>query len=329
MRLSVIIPLYNCEAVIERCLESIDHLDDMEVIVVNDGSTDGGVTVVERYAATHPWVRIIGKKNGGASSARNVGIDNATGNYLMFVDADDYLVPGGLETLLTLAERENADVLKYVILRMSKMASHDATPIMDFPLQKTILRGKGKALESSSVSDYHVVDALFKRQLIEDHYIRLHEDLYLHEDDVFMGEIFVHADCVVSTDMPLYRYVCDSAQSHTHRPTPERARKIVDSALLAVRYRLSATSQLHNPQVDRLERVKLMRFVYLCSRHMLSADYSFKEYRQVLNKFRAYGCYPISREWLEESYVVNSKTLFKNFLCNHPCLAWLIYRHRR
>ena len=62
MRLSVIIPLYNCEAVIERCLESIDHLDDMEVIVVNDGSTDSGVTVVERYAATHPRYELSAKK---------------------------------------------------------------------------------------------------------------------------------------------------------------------------------------------------------------------------------------------------------------------------
>lgn len=328
MRLSVIIPLFNCETVIERCLESIDHVEDMEIIVIDDGSTDKGASVVERYATSHPWVRVISKENGGASSARNIGIDNASGDYLMFVDADDYLIPGGLETLLTLAKRENADVLKYKILSTSKIASHDTTPIMDFPLQKIILRGKGKVLESSSVSDYHVVDALFKRQLIADHHIRLHEDLYLHEDDVFMAEVFVNADCVVSTDMPLYRYVSDSAQSHTHRPTPERARKIVDSALLAVRYRLEATSQLRNPQVDRLERVKLMRFVYLCSRHMLSSDYSFKEYRQTLNKFREYGCYPVSREWLEESYVVTTKTLFKNYLCNHPWMAWIVYKHR-
>lgn len=329
MRLSVIIPLYNCEAVILRCLESIDHIDDMEVVVVDDGSTDNGAGVVKTYAVSHPWVRLVSKENGGASSARNVGIDNATGDYLMFVDADDYLVPGGLEKLLTIAEEEAADVLKYIILKTSKMASHDTASLVDFPLKKTFLHGKGKVLEGSAVSDYHVVDALFKRQLITDHHLRLHEDLYLHEDDVFMGEVYVHAECVVSTDMPLYRYVSDSEQSHTHRPTPERARKIVDSALLAVRYRLDATSQLHNPQIDRMERIKLMRFVYLCSRHMLAADYDFKEYSQTLNKFRHYGCYPVTRQWLEECYVVNTKTLLKNFLCNHPCMAWVIYRHRR
>lgn len=326
MRLSIIISLYNCESVIVRCLESIDIFEGMEIIVVDDGSTDHGADAVKSYAESHPYVRIISKENGGASSARNVGIDNATGNYLMFVDADDYLVSGGLEKLLTLAENENADVLKYRIQKVSKDSPQDIASLSSFPLNVTTLNGVGKALECSSISDYHIVDALFKSQLITDHYIRLHEDLFLHEDDVFMGEVYVHANCVVSTDMPLYRYVSDSAQSHTHRPTPERARKIVDSALLAVQYRLSATSQLHNTKIDKMERIKLMRFVYLCSRHMLSAEYSFTEYCQTLNRFREYGCFPVSIDWLKECHVVNVKTVTKNFLCNHPWLAWLVYK---
>lgn len=327
MRLSIVIPLYNCEAVITRCLESIDVVNGMEIIVVDDGSTDHGADVVRSYADNHPHVRIISKKNGGASSARNVGIDNATGDYLMFVDADDYLVSGGLEKLLSLAEKENADVLKYRIQSVSKDSPQDVVSLSSFPLHVTTLHGIGKALEGSAVSDYHIVDALFRRQLITDHNIRLHEDLFLHEDDVFMGEVYIHASCVVSTDMPLYRYVSNSAQSHTHRPTAERARKIVDSALLAVQYRLAATSQLHNTKINKMEKVKLMRFVYLCSRHMLSAGYSFKEYRQTLNRFRNYGCFPVSVDWLKECHVVNIKTLTKNFLCNHPRLAWLVYKH--
>ena len=327
MRLSVIIPLYNCEAVIERCLESIDRIDGMEVVVVDDGSTDNGATVVKAFAKSHPFVRLISKVNGGASSARNVGIDNATGDYIMFVDADDYLVPGGLERLLLLAEEINADVLKYKLHTATKNDIQDTASPHNFPIKNTVLHGIGKSLEGSSVSDYHIVDALFKRRIIEDHHIRLHEDLFLHEDDVFMGEVYVYAECVVSTNMPLYRYVVDSEQSHTHKPTPERARKIVDSALLAVQYRISATERLHNPKIDKLERVKKMRFVYLCSRHMLSAGYNLKEYRATLNKFRKYGCYPVSRKWLEECSVVNARTLFKNFLCNHPCMAWIVYRH--
>lgn len=326
MRLSIIIPLYNCESVIVRCLESIDIFEGMEIIVVDDGSTDHGADTVKSYAESHPYIRIISKENGGASSARNVGIENATGNYLMFVDADDYLVSGGLEKLLTLAENENADVLKYRIQQVSKDSPQDIASLSSFPLHVTTLNGVGKALEGSSVSDYHIVDALFKSQLISDNHIRLHEDLFLHEDDVFMGEVYIHANCVVSTDMPLYRYVSDSAQSHTHRPTPERARKIVDSALLAVQYRLSATSQLHNTKIDKMERIKLMRFVYLCSRHMLSADYDFNEYCQTLNRFREYGCFPVSTDWLKECHVVNVKTLTKNFLCNQPRLAWLVYK---
>ena len=94
MRLSIIIPMYNCAIVIERCLDSIEVGPDMEVIVVDDGSNDNGSDVVRHYMEHHSYVRLLRKENGGVSSARNVGIEAATGNYIMFIDADDYLVPG-------------------------------------------------------------------------------------------------------------------------------------------------------------------------------------------------------------------------------------------
>ena len=82
--LSVIIPMYNCAPVIVRCLDSIDYYD-CEIIVVNDGSKDTGAEIVEKYAATHPNVRLINKSNGGVSSARNLGIQEAVGKYISFI----------------------------------------------------------------------------------------------------------------------------------------------------------------------------------------------------------------------------------------------------
>ena len=326
MRLSIIIPMYNCARVIERCLNSIDRIEESEIIVVDDGSTDNGGEVVSRFVSEDSRVRLLTKENGGVSSARNMGIEHSRGRYLMFIDADDYLVHGGLERILSIAENINADVLKYQLKKVEKTEVTDTASISEEPIVYEIIHGKGAPLTCASVSDYHVVDGLFRRELIIENKIRLHEDLFLHEDDVFMAEVFAKAKCVVATQLPLYRYVSDSQYSHTHKPTLERARRIVDSALLAVQYRFDATSSLNNPKVVFHERLKAMRFVYLCSRHMISAGYSLSEYRETLNRFRPYGCYPLDYRWLRESLAVTPKLLFKTFLCNHPKIAYLIYK---
>lgn len=319
--------MYNCAPVIEQCLNSIDVVPEMEVIVVDDGSTDDSYEVVSRYIEHHPYVRLLQKENGGASSARNVGIINSIGNYLMFVDADDYLVHGGLERLLEIAEKEQADVLKYKIQTTNKRHNLESPHFNSRHIDYTVVQGIGKPLEGYSISDYHVVDGLFLRSTIISNNIRLHEDLFLHEDDAFMGELYTVSKCTISTQVPLYCYVTHSEYSHTHHPTPDRAKKIVDSALLTVKYRTEATKKLQNPTINKTERIKYMRFVYLCSRHMLSYNYSYREYCSILDEFRFYGCYPLKYEWLRRVSVFTLKNAFKTFLCNHPRFAWIVYRH--
>lgn len=106
-KLSIIIPVYNAEKYILRCLQSIEKQPfsviggGIEVLLVNDGSTDGSQDICEEYAKSHPQVRVFNKPNGGVSSARNMGLDNAQGDYVTFVDADDWLEENVLtETLL-------------------------------------------------------------------------------------------------------------------------------------------------------------------------------------------------------------------------------------
>lgn len=327
MRLSVIIPMYNCAPVIERCLDSLEVPAEAEVLVVDDGSTDNGREVVLRYAEAHPYVRLLRKENGGVSSARNTGIESAQGKYLMFVDADDYLAPGGLERLLELAEKEDVDVLKYRILKVSNTDEADNTSIVSCRINcNRIIIGKGEALAGNTVSDFHVVDGLFRRAVLMENNIRFHTDLYLHEDDVFMAECYAVTQKVISTDLPLYRYMVCSDYSHTHNPSPERTKKIIDSALLAVQYRQAAVATLHNKTAENIERFKEMRYVYACSRNMQSARYSLGEYKAMLDRFRPFGCYPLKYKWLKVCLTVTPKLIVKTFLCNHPRLAYLIYK---
>lgn len=112
-KVSVIIPMYNCERYIKKCLDSLleQSVSEYEVIIVNDGSTDGSEKLVSDYICTHraSYFRLISKTNGGISSARNVGIENANGKWLTFVDADDWVESDYLKSMLEPVEKEPAD----------------------------------------------------------------------------------------------------------------------------------------------------------------------------------------------------------------------------
>ena len=103
VQLSIIIPIYNVEKYINECLKSIYDQkvcdDDFEIIAVNDGTPDKSMMIVEKYALEHDNLRIINKVNEGVASARNVGIAKAIGNYIAFVDADDYIEKDSLENI--------------------------------------------------------------------------------------------------------------------------------------------------------------------------------------------------------------------------------------
>lgn len=112
--LSIIVPCYNVERYVEDCLDSIlsqDATCAFEVVAVNDGSTDGTPQILERYASNDARVRVIHQKNKGFSGARNVGIDNARGRVLMFVDSDDAILPRHIANLWTALEESGADIV--------------------------------------------------------------------------------------------------------------------------------------------------------------------------------------------------------------------------
>lgn len=114
MKYSVIVPVYNAEETIQRCLESLlYHIpQSAEVLVINDGSTDHSGEICRRFAEQYPALRYMEKENGGVSTARNLGLDCACGEYVLFVDSDDYVEPQYWETIDDLIERYHPDMLQ-------------------------------------------------------------------------------------------------------------------------------------------------------------------------------------------------------------------------
>ena len=281
--LSVIIPMYNCAPVIVRCMDSIDY-PDCEIIVVNDGSRDSGADVVEQYAATHPHVRLINKPNGGVSSARNLGIENAKGKYIVFVDADDYLSKDGLVRMIDLAEKHQADIVKYKIHSLKHNAPCVYNSVADVDMHVEVISGRAQALNRCDISDFHVVDAVFRTATIRDNGVHFYTDLHLHEDDAFMGAFYSVASQVVVTNLQVYNYYTSSLFSHCHRQSTERQRLMIQSGLLAIQHRRAFIAAHCPNQSFPYERLKYMRWV--CSvRSALSARLKLKEYLTILRYF--------------------------------------------
>lgn len=334
--LSVIIPMYNCAPVITRCLDSIDY-PGAEIIVIDDGSADNSLKVVQEYIVRmkelgNERIRVISKPNGGASSARNKGIEEAKGKFIAFIDADDFWYPNGIARIVELAERAEADVVKYIIRHVEKEQPLPQLDLANYAMHTEIIEGRGKALERCDISDYHVVDAVFKRSVIMDHNIRFRTDLHLHEDDCFMGMFYCHAMKVVSTDMPLYCYIHSSDFSSTHRQSIERQRILINSGYLAAQHR-SKYVQAYYPQAMPMERLKYMRWVSQ-PKEAIEAHFTLDEYKVVLNEFRALGVYPLSYKWISTIYYWASwkykmKWVAKSWLTNHPEIAYAILRVAR
>ena len=114
-RLSIIIPVYNAEDYLDRCLHSIleQEFSSYEVILVDDGSSDASPLICDRYSSTDPRFRTVHKPNGGVSSARNMGLELAKGEYIMFLDSDDTLLPLGLDDIMGAVTGEDMVVAGY------------------------------------------------------------------------------------------------------------------------------------------------------------------------------------------------------------------------
>ena len=112
---SVIIPVYNVEEYLRQCLDSVREqtLSDIEIICVNDSSTDGSLSILEEYAKKDPRIQVVTQPNGGAGAARNKGLSMAKGKYLSFLDADDFFEPDMLELAFKKAEEDKADFVVF------------------------------------------------------------------------------------------------------------------------------------------------------------------------------------------------------------------------
>ena len=213
MRFSLIIPVYNAEKTLSRCLDSIlsQDFDDYEVLCIDDGSKDSSLKILEAYARRDSRIRIICQPNSGPAAARNRGLDNAQGEWILFVDADDYLmannVLGSLQNIIS--NQPNCELVYFA----GEVDSQDGK-YHDSLAYHVYDAGYQCMEDNCNLSKYIVFGALYvqcyNRSIIESHHMRFDADIVYGEDRLFVCSYFLMAGATVVIPDVLYSYVVTS-----------------------------------------------------------------------------------------------------------------------
>ena len=207
--ISVIVPVYNTEKYLDRCIQSIltQTYTDFELLLIDDGSTDSSGAICDKYAEQDSRVRVFHKENGGASSARNLGLDNANGEWITFCDSDDWVYPCWLENY-DITNNSTYDLVCQGIECSNKLSHSDKSNKYSFDFTGTIRDGL-LLLKEYNVIGYTVIK-LFKRDVIEKYNIQFDDHLKFKEDEAFVLNFMMYCETMLSINkIGYYYYVPD------------------------------------------------------------------------------------------------------------------------
>ena len=209
MLFSFVVPVYNVEMYLGRCVDSliVQEEQGIEIILVDDGSTDGSGELCDKYADKYPCVSVIHKENGGLSSARNAGIERAKGDYLIFVDSDDYVEKDICKTLAeVIRQTKAAEVIGYNGFEEWEGVRES---VRNRPVQKLeLMSGRDYLYSRYRHRSMCVQSWLYccKREFLNREGLRFREGI-LHEDVEFTPRMLLKAKSVAETPAQLYHYI--------------------------------------------------------------------------------------------------------------------------
>lgn len=231
MTLSFIIPVYNAELYINKCVDSIvsQNFTSFEIILVDDGSTDGSGALCDEISERNKCVRTFHKENGGVSSARNYGLEHAIGEWIWFVDADDYILP------------DSKDVIESAIKENCQLVA--LSYITEVNESRKVVFNADQLCKQNICDKYHLLNSiksspsscthLFKLDIIRKNNLEISKRLKFGEDKLFVTEYTYYIDSALLTKKPVYEYVYNK-NSTVHRAFLNNDRELQDQLLSAL-----------------------------------------------------------------------------------------------
>ena len=203
-KVTVVVPVYNVEEYLPKCLDSLagQDYDNLQIVLVDDGSTDGSGKICDKYVNEHHNAEVIHQENQGLSAARNSGTKRSTGYYIAYVDSDDWVSHDYISYQVTLAERYDADI---VVVRQQSVWNGINSEEIDYNGEEIVCYNQEEALETMLYGYKLQTSAckLFKREIMLNHPFPVGE---LYEDAAIMYNVFCDVNTVVASNLPLYCY---------------------------------------------------------------------------------------------------------------------------
>lgn len=256
---SIILPVYNAESTLHRCIESIikQPCTDYELLLINDGSTDGSDAICREYANTYSCVRYFVKENGGVSSARNLGLEQAEGEYILFVDSDDYVSENYFSVISDALDNNVVDLLMFGYCSFGSISAEWDTG--EFNENTEV----GIAIRVSSAMQQYLFSSLwskaFKRHIIEQYNMCFANDLAIGEDQAFIFTYAMHIRSIGSIGNRLYNVDVSDRNSLSRK-----ARPYLTEQLMEVNRRMYAAYRdaEHSPEAARYYETALSWMTY-------------------------------------------------------------------
>lgn len=293
--ISIIVPIYNAEKYLHQCIDSLLSQglksEEYEIILVNDGSTDKSLSICEHYKSLNSNITIINQSNAGVSAARNQGINHAIGEYICFVDADDYLVPNGLSYLLSHYDYKQCDILRYwsTILYNEKDRNQDCTG-------EELFRGTGWEFIENNGLETFCICYLYNNNFIKRNKIQF-APYTIGEDFLFISSVLLTNSSIISTSSNIYRYVIHPQSATTTRSTTH-SRKCVNDHLAVNKEIIIRTKNnnliKHRTKLYQSINNTLQNKMLLIFSRILSAKYSKSEYQSIIQECVNYHLLPIT-----------------------------------
>lgn len=259
-KVSIIVPIYNVEKYIERCIKSLisQTYRDIEILLINDGSPDDSKTICEKYEKIDKRIKLYNKENGGLSDARNYGLKRATGEYILFVDSDDYIESNAVEVLISEMQKDNLDIVagnaileadgedkKY--LDITKHNDNKVTDGLEYYV-------------SSNEEDFFQASPcvyMYKRELILENNLFFEKGI-LHEDEEWTPRVMIKAKRVKYINFVFYHYTVSRENSIMN--SKDKTKNMVDllntyKKLEKIFNETEASKEQHKKMNDYLCRV--------------------------------------------------------------------------